>query len=247
VRPSWCRPPAAGLVLACAALPALWLPGTGAHADTLTWTGLALPAGNPAWSNPLNWSPAFAPDGLSDSDTLVFPQSSAATENDIRSDFLLGRLEKTYPTGTVTLSGLSLRFGGAAPTISVNGGTLEVFNGLTGAADIVKTGIGKLVLRGNGRAFTGNMRLEVGDLQTSGIGPFGAGTRVLMSAGSRFEVGALGTFGGFSGDGRIALETSASVIYETDASFAGTINGPGGLRKGGSGTFTMTGRGPPWG
>ncbi len=242
MRPSSCRPRAAGLVFACAAVPALWLPGMGAHADTLTWTGLALPVGNPAWSNPLNWSPAFAPDGLSESDSLVFPQSSATAENDVRPDFLLGRLEKTFPSGTVTLAGLSLRFGGAAPTISVNGGTLDVFNNLTGAADLVKTGLGKLVLRGDGRAFTGNLRLEVGDLQTAGIGPLGAGTRVLMNAGTRFDAGALSAFGGFSGDGRISLDASASVDYETDATFAGTINGPGGLRKGGSGTFTMTGR-----
>jgi autotransporter-associated beta strand protein len=242
VKPSWCRPRTAGLVLACAALPALWLPGTGARADTLTWTGLALPVGNPAWSNPLNWSPAFAPEGQSVSDSLVFPQTSASTENDVRSDFRLGRLEKTFPTGTVTLAGLSLAFGGSAPTIFVTGGTLDISNALTGPADLVKTGIGKLVLRGDGRAFAGDLRLEVGDLQTAGVGPLGAGTRVLMNAGTRFDIGALGTFGGFSGDGRISLGTSTSVDHDADATFAGSIDGPGGLRKGGSGTFTMTGR-----
>lgn len=242
MRPASCRPRTAGFILACAALPGLSLPAGPARADTYAWSGMALPVGNPAWSNPLNWSPAFAPDGLSVSDSLVFPQLDAVAENDVRPDFLLGRLDKTFPSGTVTLSGYSLRFGGSAPTISVNGGTLEVFNDLTGAADLVKTGLGKLVLRGQGRDFTGDLRLEVGELQTAGIGPLGADTRVLMNPGTRFDIGALGTFGGFAGNGRVSLNASVSVTYGTDATFAGTLEGAGGLSKGGSGTFTMTGR-----
>lgn len=214
------------------------------HADAaiFTWTGNGPPGSDTEWSLPLNWTGLQAPTGIGITDSLTFSGAQGSVVNDIRDRFLLNQLRVDAGGGTLLVSGQSLQFAGVDPAIEVSGGTLMLTAGLAGAANLDKIGAGTLMLAGGSSAFEGDVRIRLGTLQTTGRDPLGATSRVTVLPGTRFVIGSGDAFGGFSGFGRVTLDATAAVTYAGDATFAGTLDGSGGFRKSGPGTFTMTGR-----
>jgi autotransporter-associated beta strand protein len=148
-------------------------------------------------------------------------------------------------TGTVTLNGAatSNRIG------IINVGTSVTFTGqVTGPGGFEKVTGGTLDLQNPTNNFVGNILITAGSVIASVEGALPATTTVLMNggtldlpSGTHTVAGLSGATGTIQGGGTLAVNQSANTT------FGGTIAGPGGLTKSGSGTLTLTGASPTTG
>ncbi|WP_267929914.1 autotransporter-associated beta strand repeat-containing protein [Paraburkholderia sp. ZP32-5] len=139
----------------------------------------------------------------------------------------------------VTLGGHSLTFGDQ---------TDQTFSGtIGGAGGLVKQGNGIETLSGT-NTYTGGTTIAAGTLALKGSGSLATGSAVnVAGAGAAFDIsGATGgqTIGALSGVAGSSIALGANTLAfgdMTDQTFAGVINGSGGLVKQGTGTETLSG------
>jgi fibronectin-binding autotransporter adhesin len=165
-----------------------------------------------------------------------------------------GTLVAILPTGTLdvaaaeTIGGLS---GQGAVTLS--GGDLtvgdmtlgdSVYSGaISGSFGLTKIGTSNLRLSGV-NSFTGPLTVNGGtvSLLSAASTALGNTTAVVVNAGGILDVARDEDFGSLSGSGSVVLASTATVGLDNGSStFAGVIAGIGTLRKGGTGTLTLTG------
>ncbi|MEI6239687.1 MAG: autotransporter-associated beta strand repeat-containing protein [Planctomycetia bacterium] len=166
----------------------------------------------------------------------------------------------TGSANTGAASAFLTNSGSTVKTFTVNQATTGTFYGMiTGNLAFTKGGTGNLTL--TPMLVAGASSVTTGTSTFSGDTFVSAGTLTLGNAtalfGSTFDTASTGTlslgtlsaatFGGLKGTGTFALTNSGSAFALSvggngaSSSFAGTLNGLGGLTKVGTGTFTMTG------
>ncbi len=149
-------------------------------------------------------------------------------------------------TGTSSFAG-SVTLG-ANSNVDV-GGTQLTLPGVIGGAGfgITKLGNGTLVLSGN-NTYTGATNINAGTLTAAGGNAIPDASQVNLAnvAGATLNLGASETIGNLSGGGaaggNVTLGANTLTVNQTAATtYAGTINGSGGLTKIGTGTLTLAG------
>ncbi|GAB1582842.1 autotransporter-associated beta strand repeat-containing protein [Phyllobacterium phragmitis] len=125
--------------------------------------------------------------------------------------------------------------------------TATINAGLTGAAELVKSDAGTLVLTNTGNDYSGGTRIEDGTLSISSDGNLGrsAGGQLdtaLTLAGSTNQVATLQNTQAISTTRQVTLEgTGGTFQTDADLTLGGDVGGAGGLVKTGAGTLTLSG------
>jgi fibronectin-binding autotransporter adhesin len=134
-----------------------------------------------------------------------------------------------------TITGDILTLVGAAPTISVAGGTQSISSQLASSTGFTKTGAGTLTLLGGGSTTTlrGTININDGvlDAASSGnSGALGSLSRVVLAAGATLRAASSQNVGSLLGAGNVVVEGLGMSVGNdgtTDAVFSGVISGPG--------------------
>ncbi|BCX48013.1 hypothetical protein HAHE_19210 [Haloferula helveola] len=156
---------------------------------------------------------------------------------------------------SITISAGSLRFSGVpgfAGSI-INQGLLELFYGTTetiaasisGTGALYKTGTGEVILSGD-IDLAGDTSVLAGTLSISGSGETLGDVDVLAGTTLRVKEAAGVSMNRLEGVGTVDLEDFGGIGVGVDGSsfsFGGSVTGPGGFAKRGSGTVTLTGTG----
>ncbi|WP_183433787.1 autotransporter-associated beta strand repeat-containing protein, partial [Mesorhizobium sp. RMAD-H1] len=125
--------------------------------------------------------------------------------------------------------------------------TATINAGLTGAAELVKSDAGTLVLTNTGNDYSGGTRIEDGTLSISSDGNLGrsAGGQLdtaLTLAGATNQVATLQNTQAISTTRQVTLEgTGGTFQTDADLTLGGDVGGAGGLVKTGAGTLTLSG------
>ena len=160
-------------------------------------------------------------------------------------------------SGTLNLAGFNQTVaslaGNAGSTLQLAGGMLTTgandtstaFSGtITGllASGIVKVGTGTFTLDGNSPAFLGTTTVNGGTLALATNNAISASSAVNLAAGATLDVSVAGaTITTLAGaGGTVTLGAQTLTLSNASGTFAGAINGSGGLRLNG-GTETLTG------
>lgn len=160
---------------------------------------------------------------------------SLASDSRINSDS-----DRLNLVGGVTGTNTNLTLGGAGDMIV--GGAISL-----GTGSLTKDGTGIVLLTGN-NTYAGVTTINRGELYAvNGNAISDTGAVVLANAaGTRFGVSSNETIGSLSGGGStggfVNLDTNTTLTTGTsnaDSTYAGSMTGPGGLTKVGTGTFTM--------
>lgn len=133
---------------------------------------------------------------------------------------------------------------GAALTIDT-ADTLALGGTISGTGDLVKTGLGDLLLQAD-NTFTGNLDIQVGEVVAATPTALGQPQNVIIAGGAGLTLAGGGTLGGLSGEGALGIGAGANLqVGANDSSsvFAGALNGAGTLEKIGTGVFQLTGTG----
>ncbi len=149
-------------------------------------------------------------------------------------------------SGNLYLNG-GINTAGNTLTISGSGNTQAV-GAITGSGNIIKNGIGALVLGSSGNSYTGTTTVNAGSLQinANGAGP-GSSAITLAASGTTLNVNNYSaTIASLSGvDGSFVTLGSGSLTTggaNTSTTFSGAITGSGGsFTKTGTGTLTLGG------
>lgn len=160
-------------------------------------------------------------------------------------------------SGTLTATGNSrLVFDTALNTstaIVINSGmTLDLginqdillFNALSGAGNLTKTGTGEVKLFQTG-TLGGQVDVQAGKVTSLAANALGSGTAVNIASGAILSLGADTALGALSGSGQLQVTGGAISVGSdnTSSTFSGVISGStlSGLNKLGSGTLTLSG------
>ncbi len=121
---------------------------------------------------------------------------------------------------------------------------------ISGTGSLVKLGAGTLALTG-ANTYSGPTNINAGTLQANGGNAIGDNSAVTVAAGATLELVHSGTqtvtsetIGSLAGDGTVLLGPQTFLRAgndNTSTTFAGSIDGPGGLAKIGTGTLRLTG------
>ena len=194
--------------------------------------------------------------------TVANSSNSATFDLNGFNQTVAGLSSNVLTNGTVatTSSAFLTNTGPTVKTLTVNMASSGTFGGIiTGNLAFTKSGAGNLTLTPT--LVTAANTGTTGTSTFSGDTFVSAGTLTLGNAnalfGSTFDTASTGTlslgtlsaatFGGLKGTGTFALTNSGSAFALSvggngaSSTFAGTLNGLGGLTKVGAGTFTMTG------
>ncbi|MFF9551130.1 S8 family serine peptidase [Methylobacterium fujisawaense] len=161
-------------------------------------------------------------------------------------------------TGTLAFDGGTLQITGTAFTSTTrpitwgrNGGGLDIADpantftlaqSLASLGGLTKAGPGTLTLAGT-NTYTGATSIAAGTLLARGGQAIGDLSRVTIAPGATLALADSETVGSLAGQGRVALGTARLTAGGdgTSTTFAGTLDGTGGLTKAGAGTLTLTG------
>ena len=174
----------------------------------VVFLGLAVPAsaqspytwnttdGN--WNTAGNWLDNLNNPAVPVSSTttgLIFNASgttSYTATNDIAGTFILNSLTvNNSGSGTITLAGTRLDFGGTAPTLDVTG-SLVIANIMGGTAQITKNGTGTVTQLSNSNVFTGTLTINAGTWITGALatGTFNFNpTSIVVNNGGTYQFG----------------------------------------------------------
>ncbi len=161
-------------------------------------------------------------------------------------------------TGSLAFDGGTLQITGTAFTATTrpitwsrNGGGLDIADpantvtlaqSLSGSGGLTKLGSGTLALAGT-NIYTGATTLAEGTLLARDGQAIGDRSAVTIAAGATLALADSETIGSLAGQGRVALGNARLTAGAdgTSTTFAGTLDGTGGLTKAGAGTLTLTG------
>ncbi|MES2207138.1 MAG: autotransporter-associated beta strand repeat-containing protein [Pseudomonadota bacterium] len=139
--------------------------------------------------------------------------------------------------GSITLASYTLTAGGDNSSTTFSGV-------ISGTAGVTKTGTGTLTLSGT-NTFTGNAEVSGGGLTLSGGSAIEDTVLVsLSSANTTLTLSANETIGWVSGGSSRFIVLGANTLTFTsnnDTGFSGVISGTGGITKGGTGWFSLSG------
>jgi fibronectin-binding autotransporter adhesin len=221
------------------------------------WDGAAGPkfdnavnGGDGVWQNSLgndNWADMSGAvnAGYDDGAFAIF----SGTAGSVTIDNSLGAVSASgmqFATGGYVVGGDALTLDGAQAVIRVGDGTAPgaatiatIDAELTGAAELVKTDAGTLVLTG-ANSYAGGTSINGGMLQVGGDANLGAAT-----GGLRFDGGTLQTTASFTSARGVELLGTGG--FRTDAgtvlTLAGALSGAGSFIKSGTGTLVLDGSG----
>jgi fibronectin-binding autotransporter adhesin len=140
--------------------------------------------------------------------------------------------------GTISLTGAT----SGSNTITVNSAVTGTINSiLAGSAGMTKAGAGTLAL-GGANTLTGTVAVAAGTLATTTSNVVANAAFVDVSSGAIFQLGGNDTVAAILGSGTVDVQAN-TLTADTAAtgSFAGVIQGTGGLTKAGAATFTLSG------
>jgi autotransporter-associated beta strand protein len=151
-------------------------------------------------------------------------------------------------SGTTTLANAIAFSGNSTIEVSNSGTTLTLSGARSGSGGLTKTGGGALTLGSTSSSqytHTGGITISAGTLTAAGGWAIGDGSTVTMSGSSVFVLSANETIGGLDGSSSTNTVTLGTYTLTVDGNgnttFAGAINGLGGLTKTGTGTLTLSG------
>ncbi|WP_345822492.1 S8 family serine peptidase [Methylobacterium fujisawaense] len=162
------------------------------------------------------------------------------------------------PSGPLAFDGGTLQIAGTAFTATTRpitwgrtGGGLDIADpantftlaqSLSGPGGLIKLGPGTLTLAG-ANTYAGATTLAEGTLLARGGQAIGDRSAVTIAAGATLALADSETVGSLAGGGRVALGAARLTAGGdgTTTTFAGTLDGTGGLTKAGPGTLTLTG------
>lgn len=137
--------------------------------------------------------------------------------------------------------------GNGTLTLDQSTGAQSISAPITGNGSVIKTGAGTVSLSG-ANSYAGGTTVDAGTLALGAGGSLlASGSVDLANAGATFDIGgssAPQTIGSLSGVAGGGVNLGANILNFGDAgdrTFAGTIQGTGGIAKQGSGTQTFTG------
>lgn len=217
------------------------------------WDGAAGPkfdgvinGGDGVWQNSVgndNWAEATgelnAP--YSDGSFAIF----SAAAGMVTIDNGLGTVSASgvqFASDGYVIDGGALTLTGPQATIRVGDGTTlgagfaaTIASELTGAAGVVKTDLGTLVLAGT-NSYTGNTAINGGTLSISSDANLGAAGGALSLDG-----GTLRTTADLTSDRMVTLTGPGTLLADADTTFTlnSVVSGPGALTKGGAGTLVL--------
>ena len=131
--------------------------------------------------------------------------------------------------------------GGGGLDIADPANTVTLAQALSGPGGLTKLGAGTLALAGT-NTYTGATSLAEGTLLARGGQAIGDLSAVTVAAGATLALADSETVGSLAGQGRVALGSArlTTGANGTSTTFAGTLDGTGGLTKAGAGTLTLT-------
>ncbi|MGU3657713.1 amidase family protein [Methylobacterium sp. UNCCL125] len=156
-----------------------------------------------------------------------------------------------FDGGTLQITGTAFSSTTRPITWSRNGGGLDIADpantvtlaqSLSGSGGLTKLGSGTLALAGT-NIYTGATTLAEGTLLARGGQAIGDRSAVTIAAGATLALADSETIGSLAGQGRVALGNARLTAGAdgTSTTFAGTLDGTGGLTKAGTGTLTLIG------
>ena len=134
-------------------------------------------------------------------------------------------------------------------TLTLGGDADRVIDGtITGNGGLIKTGLGRLSLRGN-NLYAGSTRIEAGTFSVGANDPLSDTTAVTVLAGATLEITGNGEgWGSLAGAGQVVDRSTGGIGFganDQSTTFSGTITGDGRVvRKLGAGTMVLTGVNP---
>ena len=148
-------------------------------------------------------------------------------------------------TNGAFVTGRAVNLGAGGGTVDTSATTNAFLSGdLTGTGSLTKTGAGTLTLTTDS-SYSGATIVNGGTLFAGLSNVFGtAPTLQIGGAGAVDFNGFSQTINSLGGTGQLFLNGGATMTIGTtnlDSTFAGSISGSGGILKGGSGTFTLSG------
>ena len=153
-----------------------------------------------------------------------------------------GTLQVTGTAFTATARPITWATGGGGLDIADPANTFTLAQALAGSGGLAKLGPGTLALTGT-NTYAGPTLVAAGTLQARGGQAIGDRSAVTLAAGATLALADSETVGSLAGQGRVALGRARLTAGGDDSSttFAGTLDGAGGLTKAGAGTLTLTG------
>ncbi|WP_167627737.1 S8 family serine peptidase [Methylobacterium phyllostachyos] len=153
-----------------------------------------------------------------------------------------GTLQITGTAFTATTRPITWGQNGGGLDIADPANTFTLAQALSGPGGLTKLGAGTLALAGT-NTYTGATTLAEGTLLAQGGQAIGDLSAVTIAAGATLALADGETIGSLAGQGRVALVSARLTAGgdNTSTTFAGTLDGTGGLTKAGAGTLTLTG------
>ncbi|CAA2156765.1 Extracellular serine protease [Methylobacterium brachiatum] len=153
-----------------------------------------------------------------------------------------GILRVTGTGFTATTRPITWANGGGGLDIADPANTFTLSQSLAGSGGLAKLGAGTLALSGT-NTYAGPTTIAAGTLLAGGGQAIGDRSAVLVGAGATLALADSEIVGSLAGQGRVALGSARLTAGGdgTSTSFAGTMDGAGGLTKAGAGTLTLTG------
>jgi autotransporter-associated beta strand protein len=153
-----------------------------------------------------------------------------------------GILQITETAFSATARPITWGLAGGGLDIADPANTFTLEQSLTGPGGLTKAGSGTLALAGT-NTYTGGTTIAAGTLQVRGGQAIGDLSAVTLAPGATLALADSETIGSLAGQGRVALGAARLTAGGDNMSttFAGTIDGTGGLTKAGSGTLTLAG------
>ncbi|UVK43826.1 autotransporter-associated beta strand repeat-containing protein [Mesorhizobium sp. AR07] len=130
---------------------------------------------------------------------------------------------------------------GAGRLSTGDAGSTAFSGGISGTGGLTKSGSGIFTLSGT-NSYGGTTEVDAGTLKASAANSFASGSAFSMVPGARLDLGGYDqTIGSLTGAGSVVLGAGTLTLGGdgTSSTFAGDINGTGGLTKTGSGIFTL--------